>query len=66
MESVTLSSPPRRVACSQAKLMLMTTQRMRPGLSSLNDLMSKEPIDGLSSRPMNHYELELRRSTKDG
>ena len=53
MESV--MAPPRRVACSQAIEMSTSTQRMRPGRSSLNDLISNEPMEGLSSRPMNHY-----------
>ena len=52
MESVTFKRPPLRTACSQTMLMLMRTQRIRPGRSSLKDLMSKEPIEGLSSRPM--------------
>lgn len=52
MESVTFKRPPLRTACSQTMLMLMRTQRMRPGRSSLKDLMSKEPMEGLSSRPM--------------
>ena len=50
MESVML--PPRRTACSHAMPMSMSTQRMRPGRSSLNDLRSKEPMDGFNSRPM--------------
>jgi len=52
MESVICVSPPRRVACSQAMLMFMRVQRMRPGLSSLKYLTSNDPIDGFSSRPM--------------
>lgn len=55
MESVILSRPPLRTACSQAMLMLTRTHRIKPGRSSLNDLMSKEPIDGLSSRPMKNW-----------
>lgn len=52
IESVMLCRPPRRVACSHAMLTLIRTHRIRPGLSSLNDLTSKYPIEGLSSRPM--------------
>ena len=56
MESVTLAKvPSRRTACSQAIAMSMMNHRMRPGRSSLNDLSSKEPMEGLSSRPMYHY-----------
>lgn len=52
IESVTIFKPPRRTACSQIMLMSMRSQRMRPGLSSLKDLRSKEPIEGLSSLPI--------------
>ena len=55
IESVTFWRPPRRVACSQSILILIRTHKIRPGRSSLKDFRSKEPIDGLSSRPMNHY-----------
>lgn len=61
MESVRF--PLRRTACSQAILMSIRTQRMRPGRISLKDLRSREPMDGLSSLPMNHYNVrkEVRR-----
>src|SRR5271156_4965112 len=62
IESVTLLHPPRRVACSQTMLMLTRTQRINPGLSSLKDLMSKEPMDGFNSRPINHLRMEMRRN----
>ena len=55
MESVMLLKPPRRVACSQAMLILIRTHKIRPGLSSLKDLTSNEPTAGLSSRPMKNY-----------
>jgi hypothetical protein len=57
MESVTF--PPFLRACSQAMLMSMRTQRISPGRNSLNDLISKEPIDGLSSRPIKNCRLKL-------
>lgn len=62
MESVI--APPLRVACSQAMLMLITSQPMRPGRSSQNDLMSRDPIAGLSSRPIQNYQDESEESVK--
>lgn len=52
MESVTFAKPPRRTACSQTIPISISTQRIKPGRSSLKDLMSNEPMEGLSSRPM--------------
>jgi hypothetical protein len=52
IESVIFLNPPRRTACSHAMLMLIRTHKMRPGLSSLNDFISRYPIEGLSSRPI--------------
>ena len=57
MESVMLLKPPRRVACSQAMLISIRTHKIRPGLSSLKDLTSNEPMAGLSSRPMKNYKI---------
>lgn len=56
---------PRRMACSQAMEMLIKVQRIIPGRSSLKDLMSKEPIRGLSSRPMNHWKGYIRDFSRD-
>lgn len=53
MESVNV--PPRRMYCSQAILISMRAQRIKPGRSSLNDLRSYEPIEGFNSRPMKNY-----------
>ena len=44
--------PPRRVACVQAMLMSINNQRIIPGRSSLNDLISRDPTVGFNSRPM--------------
>jgi hypothetical protein len=50
MESV--MRPSRRVACAQAMLMSINNQRIIPGRSSLNDLISRDPTAGFNSRPM--------------
>jgi hypothetical protein len=44
--------PPIRVACAQAMLMSINSQRIMPGRSSLNDLISSDPTVGFNSRPM--------------